>query len=162
MKSEYITEKQLCQKWCIFWWRKGYPPSILGLPGGSDGEEFTGNLEDLGSISGLGRSPGEEKGYPLQYSCLENSMGRGAWWGRQSKGSQRVGHHRVSKHKHKPSWSMIYATPGIWMRPMKTWMIFFLILGPQLGVMKALRKQAVQECFILELKSYFYYWLLTE
>ena len=35
---------------------------------------------DLGSISGLGRSPGEGKGSPLQYSCLENPMDRGAWW----------------------------------------------------------------------------------
>ena len=35
---------------------------------------------DLGSIPGLGRSPGEGKGYPLQYSGLENSMDRGAWW----------------------------------------------------------------------------------
>ena len=35
---------------------------------------------DLGSIPGLGRSSGEGKGYPLQYSCLENPMGRGAWW----------------------------------------------------------------------------------
>ena len=35
---------------------------------------------DLGSIPGLGRSPEEGNGYPLQYSCLENSMDRGAWW----------------------------------------------------------------------------------
>ena len=40
---------------------------------GSAGEEFTCNVGDLGSIPGLGRSPGEEKGYPLQYSGLENS-----------------------------------------------------------------------------------------
>ena len=37
------------------------------------------NARDLGSIPGLGSSPGEENGYPLQYSCLENSMDRGAW-----------------------------------------------------------------------------------
>ena len=42
------------------------------------------------SIPGLGRSPGEEDGHPLQYSCLENSMDKGAWWGYV--GSQRVGH----------------------------------------------------------------------
>ena len=35
---------------------------------------------DLGSIPGLGRSPGEENGNPLQYSCLENPMDGGAWW----------------------------------------------------------------------------------
>jgi len=34
---------------------------------------------DMGSIPGLGRSPGEENGYPLQYSCLENAVGREAW-----------------------------------------------------------------------------------
>ena len=44
------------------------------FPGGSDGEESVCNAWDLGSISGLGRSPGEENGNPLQYSCLENSM----------------------------------------------------------------------------------------
>ena len=38
------------------------------------------NVGDLGSIPGLGRSPGEGNGNPLQYSCLENPMDRGAWW----------------------------------------------------------------------------------
>ena len=38
------------------------------------------NVGDLGSISGLGRSPGEGNGNPLQYSCLENPMDGGAWW----------------------------------------------------------------------------------
>ena len=46
----------------------------LGFPGGSDGKEFTCNGGNLGSIPGLGRSPGEWNGYPLQYSGLENSM----------------------------------------------------------------------------------------
>ena len=48
--------------------------------GGSHGEESTHNTGDLGSIPGLGRSPGEGNSNPLQYSCLENSMDRGAWW----------------------------------------------------------------------------------
>ena len=39
-----------------------------------------GNIRDLGSIPGSGRSPGEGHGNPLQYSCLENPMDRGAWW----------------------------------------------------------------------------------
>ena len=52
----------------------------LGSPRGSDGKETSSNVRDLGSILGLGRSPGEGKGYPLQYSRLENSMDRGAWW----------------------------------------------------------------------------------
>ena len=46
----------------------------LGFPCGSAGKEFACNVGDPGSISGLGRSPGEGKGYPLQYSGLENSM----------------------------------------------------------------------------------------
>ena len=52
----------------------------LGFPGGSDGKESACNMRDLGSILGLRRSPGEGNGYPLQYSCPENSMDRGAWW----------------------------------------------------------------------------------
>ena len=50
-----------------------------GFLGGSDGEEFACNAADLGSIPGSGRSPGEDNGYPLQYSFLENFMDRGAW-----------------------------------------------------------------------------------
>ena len=49
------------------------------FPGGSDGKESACNVGDIDSIPGLGRSPGEENGYPLQYSCLENSMDRGGW-----------------------------------------------------------------------------------
>ena len=49
------------------------------FPGGLDGKESACNAGDLGSIPGLGRSSGEGKGYPLQYSCLENSMDRGVW-----------------------------------------------------------------------------------
>ena len=48
--------------------------SILELPSGSAGKESICNVGDLGSISGLGRYPGEGKGYPLQYSGLENFM----------------------------------------------------------------------------------------
>ena len=49
-----------------------------GFPGGSDGKESTCNSGDLGSIPGLGRFPGEDNGYPFQYSCLENSTDRRA------------------------------------------------------------------------------------
>ena len=52
----------------------------VGFPGGSNGKESTGNAGDLGLTPGLGRSPGEGNGYPLQYSCLENSTDRRAWW----------------------------------------------------------------------------------
>ena len=48
--------------------------SSLGFPGGSAGKESACNAGDLGSVPGLGRSPGEGNGYPLQYSGLENSM----------------------------------------------------------------------------------------
>ena len=49
-----------------------------GFPGGSDGKESAHNAGDLDSVPAPGRSPGEENGNPLQYSCLENSMDRGA------------------------------------------------------------------------------------
>ena len=53
--------------------------SRLDFPGGSDGKVSAYNAGDLGSIPGLGRSPGEGNGNPLQYSCLENPMDRRAW-----------------------------------------------------------------------------------
>ena len=49
-----------------------------GFPGSSDGKESACNAGDPGSIPGSGRSPGEENGYPLQYSCLEDSMDKGS------------------------------------------------------------------------------------
>ena len=59
----------------IRWRREWLPtPMFLGFPGGSAGKEPACNVGDLGSIPGLGRSPGEENGYPLQYPGLENSM----------------------------------------------------------------------------------------
>ena len=51
----------------------------MGFPGGSDSKESACRAGDLGSIPGLGRSPREGKGNPLQYSCLENPMDGGAW-----------------------------------------------------------------------------------
>ena len=51
----------------------------VGFPGGSAGKESACNAGDPGSIPGLGRSPGEGNGNPLQYSCLENPMDGGAW-----------------------------------------------------------------------------------
>ena len=53
---------------------------LTGFSGGSDGKESTCNVGDPGSIPGSGRSPGEENGNPLQYSCMKNPMDRGAWW----------------------------------------------------------------------------------
>ena len=51
----------------------------MGFPGGSDGKESACTVAHLGSIPGLERSPREGNRYPLQYSCLENSMDSGAW-----------------------------------------------------------------------------------
>ena len=65
--------------------------SILGLPVGLDGKDSTRNVGDLSLIPGLGRSAGRGHGNPLQYSCLENSMDRGAWL-TTAHGLQRVGH----------------------------------------------------------------------
>ena len=50
------------------------------FPGGLDSKESACDAGDLGSIPGSGRSSGERNGNPLQYSCLESSMDRGAWW----------------------------------------------------------------------------------
>ena len=62
----------------------------MGFTHSSVGKEWACNAGKLSSIPGLGRSPGEGNGYPLQYSCLENPMGREAWqaiyspWGQKS------------------------------------------------------------------------------
>ena len=62
----------------------------LSLRGSSDGKESACNVGDLGLIPGSERSLEEGSGNPLQYSCLENSMDRGAWQ------LQRIGHGRVT------------------------------------------------------------------
>ena len=62
------------------------------FPGGSDGKESACYAGDLGSIPGLGRSPGEGNGYPLQYSCLDNPMERGAWRHTRSHTTERITH----------------------------------------------------------------------
>ena len=62
--------------WLSDWTELGY----------SDGKESACSSGDRGSVLGLGRSPGEGNGNPLQYSCLENPMDRGAWWATQFMG----------------------------------------------------------------------------
>ena len=70
----------LCTLFLLSWRMERQPtPVFLVFPGGSDGKEFACNEGDLYSIPGLGRYPGEGNGNPPQYSCLENSMDRGAW-----------------------------------------------------------------------------------
>ena len=69
---------------CIFlllWWKFFFGWSFpQDFPAGSEGKASSCNAGDPGSTPGSGRSPGEGKGSPLQCSCLENSMDRGAWW----------------------------------------------------------------------------------
>ena len=60
-----------------FW---GTEMNAINIPCHSDGKESALNAGDLGSIPGLERSPGDGNGNPLQYSCLENPVDRGAWW----------------------------------------------------------------------------------
>ena len=62
--------------------------AAVAAAGGSAGKESACNMEDLGLIPELGRSPGDRKGYPLQYSGLEDSIDENS----KSRGSQRVGH----------------------------------------------------------------------
>ena len=92
--AQLVTNPPAMQKtlvcflgWKTHWRRDRLPtPVFLGFPCGSAGKESSCNAGDLGLITGLGRSPGEGKGYPLQYSRLENSP-----WTVESMGSQRVG-----------------------------------------------------------------------
>ena len=81
--------------WEVPWGRDSLlTPEFLGFLGGLDGKESTCNAADLGSIPGLGRSPGGGHGNPLQYSCLENPCGQRTEEpdGLQFMGLQRVGH----------------------------------------------------------------------
>ena len=52
---------------------------LFDFPGGSDGKASVYSIRDVGLTPGSGRSPGEGNGHPLQYSCIENPMDRGAW-----------------------------------------------------------------------------------
>ena len=68
----------------------------MGFPAASDGKESACNAGDRGYIPGLGRSPGEGNGNPLQYSCLKNPRDRGAWQA-TAHGVSSVGHDLVTK-----------------------------------------------------------------
>ena len=76
----------------------------MGFPGGTNGKECTFQCRghrDTGSISGLGRSPGGGYGNSLQYFCLNNSMGRGAWWAKVYRiAKSQTGLKLVSMHRH--------------------------------------------------------------
>ena len=76
-----LQKQRACSGWST--WRKmlslGLCTRNWGCPGGFSDKEFSCSAEDAGWIPGWGRSPGEGNGSPLQYSCLENPMDRGAW-----------------------------------------------------------------------------------
>ena len=59
--------------------------------------EAPASAGDRGSTPGLGRPPGEGNGNPLQYSCLENPLDRGAWWTAVHEAHKRIRHHLVTK-----------------------------------------------------------------
>ena len=58
----------------------GHDYELWGFPGGSVVKNLPANAEEVGLSPGSGRSPGGGNGNPLQYSCLDNPMDRGAWW----------------------------------------------------------------------------------
>ena len=94
MKNCLQFRRPLFDYWVgkIPWRRDRLPtPIFLGFPGGSAGKESACSVGDLGSIPGLGRSPGEGNGYPLQYSGLNTVFS--TVWAVQPMGLQRVAHH---------------------------------------------------------------------
>ena len=78
-------------------WRRDRLPILVstGFPCGSAGKESAYNVGDLGSIPGLGRSPGEGKGYPLKYSGLENSMDYSSWGCKELDTTERLSLHFI-------------------------------------------------------------------
>ena len=64
----------------VFYFKHQNYSTMKGFPGGSVVKNLPDNAGDVGFIPGLGRSPGEGNGNPLQYSCLGNPMDRGVWW----------------------------------------------------------------------------------
>ena len=84
--AQMVIYLQRWRPWLSSWvgkipWRRVrlLSPVLLGFPGGSDGKESACSAGNLGSIPRSGRSPGGGHGNPLQYSCLENLLDRGAW-----------------------------------------------------------------------------------
>ena len=90
------------------------------FPDGSVGKESAHNAEDLGSIHGWRRSPGEANHNPLQYSCLENSMDRVPWWA--------TAHGVKKSHTWLSDWAYMafrqYLKPWDWMRLLMEWVVW--------------------------------------
>ena len=76
----YYAGQKIQSVSAVRWYRKTWVNLLAKFPGGSDSKSSARNVGDTGSIPGSGTSPGEGNGNPLQYSCLENPMDRGAWW----------------------------------------------------------------------------------
>ena len=77
-----VLEKVMATHSSVLAWRipgMGEPGGLLSMGSHRVGPQMVKNLPGLGLISGSRRSPEKESGFPLQYSCLETSMGRGAW-----------------------------------------------------------------------------------
>ena len=94
---------------------------LWGFPGSSDGEEFACNAGDLDLIPGLERSLGEGNGNPLQYSCLENTMDRGARWATV---------HRVSKSQTRLKW-LSTCPLSLWCHPTNSSSVILFSSSPQ-------------------------------
>ena len=104
-----------------------------GFPGGSDDKESVCNAGDPGSIPGSRRSPGEEKGNPLQHVCLENPMDRGAWWDTvheavKSDTTERLTHTHTdfpggTVVKHLPPNARDAGSTSVWGRPLQKEMV---------------------------------------
>ena len=104
----------------------------LGLPWSLSGKEFTCKAGDPGSIRGSGRSPGGGHSYTLQYSCLENPMGRGAWW-LTNCGVSKIRTWQVPEHTHRTELlKKIFQPPSehYWICQPETWVVVILTFSP--------------------------------
>ena len=118
-KFKMLIKREICEQECLtsvtsakagqYLSRTRHPKAFskLGFPGGSVVKNLPANAEDVGSISGSGRSPGRGHGNPLQYSCLGNPMDRGAWWATVY-GSQRVGHNLVTEQQQQQPFGWVF------------------------------------------------------
>ena len=102
---------------------------MLSFPGGSDGKDSTCNAGDLSSIPGLGRSPGGGHGNPLQCSCLENPMDRGAW-----QAPQRVRHDWVTEHS---TTQLIYYIWSVFLHIAKEFSKVILLISHPIAVFES-------------------------
>ena len=102
-----------------------------GVSGGASGKESTCKTGDMGPIPGSGRSSGGGHGNPLQYSCLENPMDRGAWWATV---------HGVTKSQEWSNWACMQASTHLssfWVRTLSEF-IGFLPIGNRIYLQKPL------------------------